>query len=665
MKRKCIKLLLALIGVAFTFTGTFTYAVDTNTTNNVIGSTVEESKVSENNIKIGDYNIDKEISNKLLVNNGANKLNNESIQIDNNISNKVSIINGLNNSESEAETEEENTDIGKAKAVDLNTITDGKITKSGENRWYLTYVPAGKITAYLGYTGSDMNLDLYLFKYDENEKKVTNVSYSLYGAGQAEQLSYVSEGGYYFIGVADTEGFSEDNQFKLALLYSEKYDEFEGNDNVLFSKEIDGVSPSTSKTISKTIDNDFDEDWYKIDLTEDKNSFISFTNSNSNVNYTMQIFNSDFANICTIKQNQNVTGLLPKGTYYVRVLSENGSDADNPYMISIIDKDKVNNLTSTSYIPNSINSVLSDQNDEKWSKVTVDKDQKVQFTFVNSDTSVKYAIDVYDANLNLLATMNQGQRISGEFKTGDYYLKLRSVSGYNSNAKATVYCAAFANFDDRQNITDKFTTLSGVLAHRDKWAELNLDSKKRVRVNLTRSDDKCNVEIYNADFQLIGIIDTQGKVFDNMLDSGKYYIRVVATKEITIDDKYSVSIDQYNSDELIAFSPDGKYTVSSNSDKTKAYINGVETSLFYMYTFDPGYTHYFVYNSTKTSKIKNIQIGEYKGNLCAFIYVTNMYTRESFYYNGKPSFKGERVVKEGVFIKGLGNSYSNAAVIEE
>lgn len=97
-------------------------------------------------------------------------------------------------------------------------------------------------------------------------------------------MSYISDGGYYFLRTVPVTADNSSLYFIVNIL--DKYDKSEPDDNVIFSKEYSGYM-----NVSNTIDNVFDQDWMK--------------------------FNSSKAGIYKIELNN-----VPSGAEYIVLLSK-------------------------------------------------------------------------------------------------------------------------------------------------------------------------------------------------------------------------------------------------------------------------------------------------------------------------------------------------------
>ena len=76
--------------------------------------------------------------------------------------------------DSKENSEVENTSIDKAKDLNINTVEYGKMGKEAEIRWYLTYIPKGKMTLNLTYKAETaIKLNLHLYKFDLETKEIS------------------------------------------------------------------------------------------------------------------------------------------------------------------------------------------------------------------------------------------------------------------------------------------------------------------------------------------------------------------------------------------------------------------------------------------------------------------------------------------------------------
>lgn len=350
----------------------------------------------------------------------------------------------------------DNTTIGNAKFINLNSIDNGSMTAEGQQRWYMTYAPAGKITVCLeSISESSMDFNIHLFKYNTITGDISQVANSTYGAGAFEQLSYVSnEDSYYFIGVNTYSGYSADNSFALAVVYSDTYDSAENDDN-FYERHVLNDIPDT---ITQTIDNPFDTDWTEFSLNENKGLAISFNNSGSKGTYVMNLYDANLNLIKSLTQGDSYNSTFAKGTYYMKVISQDADyDPSASYNINFVKYDDINTRKTVSSLPKNYKDSLNNQYDQKWIEYTANSDVTTVATLLNSNSSTNYILGVYttddSGNLSCQNVLAQNGHYKVSFKAGKtYYIGVISKDGTYS--PTTQYTINFVPYNTSHTLLD-------------------------------------------------------------------------------------------------------------------------------------------------------------------------------------------------------------------
>ncbi|WP_238918578.1 hypothetical protein [Clostridium sp. YIM B02555] len=236
-----------------------------------------------------------------------------------------------------------------AYTIDIGSVYGDSITSEGAERWYAfnnSFIQ--KLTVIMQAPNStNIDYDLYLFKYNEQTNDLDLVADSLYSGSANEHLSTIGQKGIYFIGINSVKGFDDKNQFQLAVMSSDKYGSNEPDDNIFQAKEY-----ANSLSIEDTIDNEFDEDWSKLQLNEDTNGILSFQNSSSKGDYEVKLYDENRSLIATLKNNNSLAKTFPKGIYYTRVLSLSGADPDATYKLKFEKKVPIDSNITRATITN-------------------------------------------------------------------------------------------------------------------------------------------------------------------------------------------------------------------------------------------------------------------------------------------------------------------------
>lgn len=395
--------------------------------------------------------------------------------------------------DSKENSEVENTSIDKAKDLNINTVEYGKMSKEAEIRWYLTYIPKGKMTLNLTYKAETaIKLNLHLYKFDLETKEISEVANSKYSDGALEQLSYIADEGYYFIAVNSVSGFNANNQFAIALTYSDTYDNYEANDNFNNSTVI----PEKQSSILGSIDNDFDIDWYQITVSEKKPVYISLNNDNKEMSYSLDVYDASFNLLTTINQNQYATATLPEGKYYLKIGSSKGHDSASSYLVRFILYDDISTAKPVSKIPIDIKDSIDNELDCNWNYFKINSSIMFDGQISNRSNKCKCKLEIYkltdDSKLQLLFTLNQNQYNNFTLDAGIYFMKVSAVEGYDPDVQYNIYLYQYQpNIDIRVNelyIDGRKVTLY----YQDKWD--SPVSRARYDIQYDANNEYCKIE---------------------------------------------------------------------------------------------------------------------------------------------------------------------------
>lgn len=158
--------------------------------------------------------------------------------------------------------------------------------------------------------------DLRLYKYDNGYLEL--VSFSEY-YGTSEHLSYIAEPGKYFFAILPFTPANNEN-FLFRIDSTNVYDLSEPDDNIWFAKQY------TNKiNASQTIDNAFDQDFYKLSVTKSGYTNICLSNITTE-KYAVNVYDENLNIIGNfIGDNEFRRVSLPQGNYYIKIQSYDGN----------------------------------------------------------------------------------------------------------------------------------------------------------------------------------------------------------------------------------------------------------------------------------------------------------------------------------------------------
>lgn len=196
-----------------------------------------------------------------------------------------------------------------------------------DENWYYFHCPANTKISAVMQSPSTGDYDMYL--YSLNDTTLNLVGYSLNTGTAMEQLSYVSNEGYYFLRfVPNNVTANSTLQFEIDQIT--QFDASEPDDNTYFARAY-----TDSINVNNTIDNVYDRDWFSFTVTQKSAYTIALLNVPSGNQYFVNLYDNNFTSLGGMLSSGNQTAgvTLEAGTYYFYVASYNGkfstSDAYN------------------------------------------------------------------------------------------------------------------------------------------------------------------------------------------------------------------------------------------------------------------------------------------------------------------------------------------------
>lgn len=212
---------------------------------------------------------------------------------------------------SDEQNSSENTDPNNAYIVENDMIVQGTVSTESEARWYAFILDErSKVTIFAQMVDS-IDADLYVFSLNQETSTLDLIGGSATeGAGLQEYVYGVLDPGVYFFSIQSYEGIGD---FAFAFYQNANV---EGEPN-----ETPETASTTAlgATISGVIDNPYDIDYYKLELTTAVGFQYSFSTS---ANYEMRILSNNGKMLSL--PSTGMYKLFP-GTYYFKVFSKDMS----------------------------------------------------------------------------------------------------------------------------------------------------------------------------------------------------------------------------------------------------------------------------------------------------------------------------------------------------
>lgn len=214
------------------------------------------------------------------------------------------------------------------------TINDGEtisptININADEDWFvLDTTTTGKLAVSMSNipTGCDYDLTLY----DANNNSISG-SYN--GSNQDELINTMtSVTGKFYIRVNSYSGSNAAASYQLKATVVTP-DGYELNENSSNAKTI-----SLGNGVWGTMDNSYDQDWYKVTVTESSNYCFKLQNIPYGTDYDLVVYDSSLSVVegsyCGGNNSENITRSLEAGDYYVKVCSWSGSSQNISYLMT-------------------------------------------------------------------------------------------------------------------------------------------------------------------------------------------------------------------------------------------------------------------------------------------------------------------------------------------
>lgn len=227
----------------------------------------------------------------------------------------------------------DNTDIDHAEIISVNSMSFDMIAEAKQQRWYLFWSDAGKLTIDLSTPESEnVDYDVYLYRYnDADDGTITLINGSQKDGTAYEHLAMMVNAGAYFVVVNGYSGYDDVHSFRLGIGYSDTYDSAEIDDDFSTSTVV-----SVPFNVTGTIDNAYDNDYIKFSVTETGAVTLLVSDNDSSSNeYRMELYDGSGKGLGYLPEGRSAAVSLTAGNYYVRVLASTyAGDNTSTYTLS-------------------------------------------------------------------------------------------------------------------------------------------------------------------------------------------------------------------------------------------------------------------------------------------------------------------------------------------
>lgn len=222
-------------------------------------------------------------------------------------------------------------------------------------------------------------------------------------------------------------------------------DAYEAND----SKDT-ATSITQGININANINIDTDEDWYCVNATTKGKITVTLDNIPENCDYDIAIYDKSGAFVTSSSTSGNTPEkadaiISEAGEYYIRVYSWGGSNPTTNYILKAViskpDGYEVNDYIhqyKEIQLRDRVTATIDNLKDEDWFKINISQGGDYVFALQNIPIGTDYDLYVYNLTGDNISKStlgaNSSEVINLSLTPGDYYISIRSFSGY-SDAK--------------------------------------------------------------------------------------------------------------------------------------------------------------------------------------------------------------------------------------
>ncbi len=443
-----------------------------------------------------------------------------------------------------------------AKNITCNQTISGSIDNLADLDWYKINIPEkSKVNFKLQNIPSGCDFDIKVYN-----SSLDYVGGSYRGSNYNEEFWKLLTPGDYYIKVYRYAGCSQYDYYDLTV---NKYipDSYELNENSSYAKPIE-----IGDTITASIDNAIDQDWYKISLLEDSKAVINLDDIPSDCSYNVNLYNSSLSWINGLyingDSNKIVSYKLDAGDYYLRINSSSGYADDENYSLTvencIPDEYELNEGYSTASqidCDDTIMGTMDNQFDQDWYKINIEQTCKVNLKLENIPANCNYDIRVYNSSTYCVGVSCCGSNYNEEIWTlltpGEYYVKVYSYTGSSQDE----YVLTVNNYmPDAFELNENYQAAVPITLKNVIWATIDniqdvdfyeFDISEMTKLNLTLQyiPGGCdyNLSLYNSSLSCIGNSTNDASNDENIiskLEPGRYYIKVESQAGFSSENTY-------------------------------------------------------------------------------------------------------------------------------
>ncbi|WP_411345649.1 carboxypeptidase-like regulatory domain-containing protein [Paenibacillus sp. WLX1005] len=212
---------------------------------------------------------------------------------------------------------------------------------------------------------------------------------------------------------------------------------------------------STGTAVSGYIDQQGGARWYYVNVASALKLTAIMVAGNTSLDYDLTLYhlNESTSTLEQVSYSTKGAGqyellshIATPGYYFISVTSYQGADTSNPFTLSTVLSDSYDQSEPDDnpfFAKNRGAAFVSQQNidnlfDEDWSKITLTAQTKLNLRLNNTSSNGTYIVQVWNANLQNLGSLNQNQDGQITLPAGSYYFQVYAPSKFDLTTPYTL-----------------------------------------------------------------------------------------------------------------------------------------------------------------------------------------------------------------------------------
>ncbi len=320
-------------------------------------------------------------------------------------------------------------------------------------------------------------------------------------------------------------------------------DSYEENDSYRTARQI-----SPTDTVSATIDNQKDEDWYRVEVSQLTSMYLKLSSIAAGLDYDLTLLDSRLDYVAgSFKRgslSEDAFAELEPGTYYIKVDSYAGYSDKNAYRLILspykLDEYEINDTPEAARelaINRSINATIHNITDQDWYRFTFQQAGKLDIQLSNIPEGCNYELELYNQSLEKIDESRQAagsdEVIWRDVPEGEYFIKVYTTggfdceNGYMLTVNRNIGLANALSISENSTSTGKISQDSG-----SNWYKTSVTQTGVFTLSLDNIPENCyyKLELYDADGYKLAksenVSESQQSLDFMVQEPGDLYIKV-------------------------------------------------------------------------------------------------------------------------------------------